>query len=52
MRTTCSAHLEVSPRNIKVKKKKAIPVTGRGDLYGCEMLRIPHCLENRLVKWR
>jgi hypothetical protein len=28
---------------------KAIPVTGRGGLYGCEMLRIPHCLDNRLT---
>jgi hypothetical protein len=22
----------------------AVPITGRGGLYGCEMLRIPHCL--------
>jgi hypothetical protein len=28
---------------------KAIPVTGRGGLYGCEMLRISHCLDNRLT---
>jgi hypothetical protein len=34
----------------KVKKRsKAIPVTGRGGLYGCEMLRIPHCLDSRLT---
>jgi hypothetical protein len=33
----------------KVKKKKAIPVTGRGGLYGYEMLRIPHCLDYRLI---
>jgi hypothetical protein len=26
----------------------AIPVTGRGGLQSCEMLRIPYCLENRL----
>jgi hypothetical protein len=26
-----------------------IPVTDRGGLYGCEMLRIPHCLDNRLT---
>jgi hypothetical protein len=32
-----------------VKKGKAIPVTGRGGLQGCEMLRIPHCLGNRLT---
>jgi hypothetical protein len=31
------------------KKKKAITVTGRGGLYGCEMLRIPHCQDNRLT---
>jgi hypothetical protein len=28
---------------------KAIPITGRGGLWGCEMLRIPHCLGNRLT---
>jgi hypothetical protein len=27
---------------------KAIPVTARGGLQGCEMLRIPHFLDNRL----
>jgi hypothetical protein len=26
----------------------AVPVTGRGGLQGWEMLRIPHCLDNRL----
>jgi hypothetical protein len=31
------------------KKCKAIPVTGRGGPIGCEMLRIPHCLDNRLT---
>jgi hypothetical protein len=25
------------------------PVTGRGGLEGCEMLRIPHCLDGRLT---
>jgi hypothetical protein len=29
----------------KNKKSKAIPVTGRGDLQGSEMLRIPRCLD-------
>jgi hypothetical protein len=33
----------------KSKKSKAIPVTGRGGLYGCEMLRIPLFLNNRLT---
>jgi hypothetical protein len=28
---------------------KAIPVTGLGGLQGCEMLKIPHCLDNRLT---
>jgi hypothetical protein len=26
-----------------------IPVTGRGGLYGCEMLRMPRCLDNLLT---
>jgi hypothetical protein len=38
---------------LKSKKKKnqskAIPVTGLGGLESCEMLRIPHCLDNRLT---
>jgi hypothetical protein len=29
--------------------KKAILVSGRGGLWGCEMLRIPHSLDNRLM---
>jgi hypothetical protein len=24
-------------------------VAGRGDLYGCYMLRIPHCVDSRLT---
>jgi hypothetical protein len=28
---------------------KAIPVTGAGSLLGCQMLRVPHCLDNRLT---
>jgi hypothetical protein len=36
----------------QIKLSKAIPVTGRGGLQGCEILRIPHCLGNRLtVNW-
>jgi hypothetical protein len=27
---------------------KLSPLTGRGGLWGCEMLRIPHFLDNRL----
>jgi hypothetical protein len=30
----------------KVKKKKAIPVTGREGPDGCEMSRLPHFLDN------
>jgi hypothetical protein len=30
-------------------KSKAISITGLGDLYGCEMSRIPHCLNNWLT---
>jgi hypothetical protein len=30
-------------------KKKAVPVTGRGGLLDCEMLRILHCLDCRLT---
>jgi hypothetical protein len=30
-------------------KKSKVEVTGRGGLYGCEMLRIPHCLDNPLI---
>jgi hypothetical protein len=29
-----------------IYKSKAISVTDRGVLYGCEILRIPHCLDN------
>jgi hypothetical protein len=28
---------------------KAIPVTSREGLSGCKMLKIPHCLDNRLT---
>jgi hypothetical protein len=31
-------------------KSKSIPVTGSGGLSGCEMLRIPHCLDNSSTK--
>jgi hypothetical protein len=30
-------------------KNKTIPVTGHGVLWGCEMLRIPHCLNSLLT---
>jgi hypothetical protein len=40
-------------KNLYFEKKtvtsKAIPVAGLGDLYGCEMLRVPHCLDNWLA---
>jgi hypothetical protein len=31
------------------KKGKPIPVTGRGDPYGCEASRLPHFLANRFA---
>jgi hypothetical protein len=30
------------------KTSKAIPLAVNGGLQGCEMLRIPYCLENRV----
>jgi hypothetical protein len=38
-----------SPFLGKTSKSKVIPVTGRGGLYDCEMLSIPHCVDNRLT---
>jgi hypothetical protein len=35
--------------NSEVKKGKDIPVTGHGDPKGCERLRLPHDLDNRLI---
>jgi hypothetical protein len=32
-----------------VAKSKAIPITGLGGLQSCEMLRIPHSLDNRFT---
>jgi hypothetical protein len=34
---------------ILLTKSNANPVTGLGGLWGCEMLSIPHCLDNRLT---
>jgi hypothetical protein len=39
----------LTPVPFAVLAIKAISITGRGGLYGCEMLRIPHCLDNRLI---
>jgi hypothetical protein len=33
----------------KCKKRKAIPVTGHGGPFGCEISIIPHFLENRFT---
>jgi hypothetical protein len=35
-------------RMYKVKVKLS-PLTGRGCLQGCKMMRFPHCLENQLT---
>jgi hypothetical protein len=37
------------PQSKEIKNKKINPVTGRGSLQDCEMLRITHCLGNRLT---
>jgi hypothetical protein len=49
-----SCRLCIGLRKRKVVKTqqraiKIIPVRGRGGLYGCQMLRITYCLENRLI---
>jgi hypothetical protein len=36
-------------KHARTHTSKAIPVTGLGGLWGCKMLRIPHCLEDRLT---
>jgi hypothetical protein len=33
----------------RVKESKAIPLTGRGGPYSCEMLWLPYFLDNRLT---
>jgi hypothetical protein len=33
---------------IHTKKSKAVPVTGRGDRYGCETSRLSHFLDSQL----
>jgi hypothetical protein len=40
---------KMTDNSIKFKAKLSIPVTGRGGLLGCEMLRIPHCIDSRLT---
>jgi hypothetical protein len=42
-RTLIRKHLE-GTRGVKLS-----PLTGHESLYGCEMLRIPHCLDSRLI---
>jgi hypothetical protein len=41
-----SCEVRTSPTYIEIE---LFPVTGRGGLLGCEMLRIPHCVDNRLT---
>jgi hypothetical protein len=58
-RPQCNQHSKViiikwifdtdSRNTLSIKKKKAIPVTCRGSLQSCEMLRIPHYLESRFT---
>jgi hypothetical protein len=42
-------YIELYIKVQKVKVSKAISVTGRGGLWGCELLRIAHCLDNWLT---
>jgi hypothetical protein len=37
------------PTLVYKSKSKGTPVTGRGGPWGCEMLRLPHFLDNRLT---
>jgi hypothetical protein len=39
----------VCANSIGEGKGKAIPVTGHGSIWGCEMSRLPHFLDNRLT---
>jgi hypothetical protein len=39
----------MSKYSVRITKSKAIPIIGRGGLWGCEVLRISHCLGNRLT---
>jgi hypothetical protein len=49
-RATWLAYLTSSDYpNTSRKVSKGIPVTGRGGPWGCEMLRFPHFLDNRLI---
>jgi hypothetical protein len=47
---TCNTY-RIDKKICKSKKDigKAIPVTGHGGPYGCETLRVPHYLDNRLT---
>jgi hypothetical protein len=49
---TCSSTyspVRTSQEAHSVSISKAIPVTGLGGLYCCDMLRIPHCIDSRLT---
>jgi hypothetical protein len=46
---TVDYHFSRAKYLISDVKNKTIPVTGRGDLNGCEMLSIPHCLDIQLT---
>jgi hypothetical protein len=43
------SHVVSGPPQLDIKKSKAVHVTGRGGLLSYEMLRIAHCLVNRLT---
>jgi hypothetical protein len=45
-RTTGSA---IIFKSVRCRKIKSIPATGHGGLQGCEMSKIPHCIDNLLT---
>jgi hypothetical protein len=49
LNVTLKMHICVGLPPCKKKKVKLSPLTGRGSLQGCEILRITHCTYNRLI---
>jgi hypothetical protein len=41
--------IKVTSYKLTLKKTKAIPTTGREDLLGCNILRIPYCTDNQIT---
>jgi hypothetical protein len=49
LRRNCIDHSHIGFVTSEKHVSKAIPVTVRGGLERCEMLRIPHCLDSRFT---